>query len=104
MSVSILPAGNLSPPSLGLVPLDLRKTVSPGGHRGIWSSLRSGFTPDVVVGHTGWGETLFVKNVWPTIPLLGSARRAKRPLQTGGFACEGDAFDRLISFEQFLLP
>jgi glycosyltransferase involved in cell wall biosynthesis len=31
----------------------------------------SGFTPDVVVGHTGWGETLFVKDVWPAIPLLG---------------------------------
>jgi glycosyltransferase involved in cell wall biosynthesis len=31
----------------------------------------SGFTPDVVVGHTGWGETLFVKDVWPAIPVLG---------------------------------
>ena len=25
----------------------------------------SGFTPDVVVGHGGWGETLFVRDVWP---------------------------------------
>jgi hypothetical protein len=31
----------------------------------------SGFTPDVVVGHTGWGETLFVKDVWPAVPVLG---------------------------------
>lgn len=30
-----------------------------------------GFQPDVVVGHTGWGETLFVKDVWPDAPLLG---------------------------------
>lgn len=26
---------------------------------------RDGFTPDVVVGHGGWGETLFVRDVWP---------------------------------------
>ncbi|MGE5271418.1 MAG: glycosyltransferase family 4 protein [Thiohalocapsa sp.] len=32
---------------------------------------REGFTPDIVVGHTGWGELLFVKDVWPTVPLLG---------------------------------
>lgn len=30
-----------------------------------------GFRPDVVIGHTGWGETLFVKDVWPDVPLLG---------------------------------
>src|SRR5213594_1877391 len=32
---------------------------------------REGFTPDVVVGHTGWGELLFIKDVWPNVPLLG---------------------------------
>jgi glycosyltransferase involved in cell wall biosynthesis len=32
---------------------------------------REGFTPDIVVGHTGWGELLFVKDVWPSVPLLG---------------------------------
>jgi len=30
----------------------------------------SGVVPDVVVGHCGWGETLFVKNVFPETPLL----------------------------------
>jgi glycosyltransferase involved in cell wall biosynthesis len=29
-----------------------------------------GFVPDLVVGHNGWGETLYVKDVWPHIPLL----------------------------------
>ena len=24
-----------------------------------------GFEPDVIVGHTGWGETVFLKEVWP---------------------------------------
>jgi len=29
-----------------------------------------GFRPDIVIGHNGWGETLFVKDVWPGVPLL----------------------------------
>jgi glycosyltransferase involved in cell wall biosynthesis len=29
-----------------------------------------GFVPDIVIGHSGWGETLFVKDVLPNIPLL----------------------------------
>ena len=32
---------------------------------------RTGFTPDLVVGHNGWGEILYVKDCWPTVPLLG---------------------------------
>ena len=30
---------------------------------------QSGYTPDVIVAHPGWGETLFVKQVWPTASL-----------------------------------
>jgi hypothetical protein len=29
-----------------------------------------GFTPDIVIGHSGWGETFFVKDVWPDVPVL----------------------------------
>ncbi|GEO81536.1 glycosyltransferase [Pararhodospirillum oryzae] len=29
-----------------------------------------GFTPDVMIGHNAWGETLFLKDVWPDTPLL----------------------------------
>ena len=32
---------------------------------------RDGFVPDIVLGHTGWGELLFVKQVWPEAPVLG---------------------------------
>lgn len=30
-----------------------------------------GFTPDVILGHVGWGELTFVKQVWPQAPVLG---------------------------------
>ena len=29
-----------------------------------------GIMPDILVGHCGWGETLFVKDVFPDTPLL----------------------------------
>ena len=31
---------------------------------------RMGFTPDVIFGHSGWGETLFLREVWPEARLL----------------------------------
>lgn len=31
-----------------------------------------GIHPDLIVGHCGWGETLFVKNVFPEVPLLAN--------------------------------
>jgi glycosyltransferase involved in cell wall biosynthesis len=30
---------------------------------------KSGFNPDVIIAHPGWGESLFVKNVWPATKL-----------------------------------
>ncbi len=29
-----------------------------------------GYVPDVIIGHSGWGETLFLKEVWPTAKLI----------------------------------
>lgn len=30
---------------------------------------KSGFTPDIIVAHPGWGESLFLKDVWPSARL-----------------------------------
>ncbi|MDM7255350.1 MAG: glycosyltransferase [Paracoccus sp. (in: a-proteobacteria)] len=31
---------------------------------------RHGFFPDIVIGHPGWGETLFLREIWPKARLL----------------------------------
>ena len=31
---------------------------------------QAGFTPDVIVANPGWGESLFLKDVWPSAKLL----------------------------------
>jgi glycosyltransferase involved in cell wall biosynthesis len=47
-------------------------------HRGatvaaVCQDLQSrGFRPDLIIGHSGWGETLFVKDVFPDVPLLAN--------------------------------
>lgn len=61
---------------------------------------RDGFIPDIVVGHNGWGEILYVKDVWPQTPLLGYFEFFYRPKGSDidfdpEFPPEADAAERL---------
>lgn len=48
--------------------------------RGILSLKKQlDFTPDVVIGHTGWGSTLYVKDLLPKTPLIGYFEWFYRP-------------------------
>jgi glycosyltransferase involved in cell wall biosynthesis len=33
----------------------------------------AGYTPDVIIAHGGWGESLFVRDVWPKVRLIAHA-------------------------------
>ncbi|MBF0333437.1 MAG: tetratricopeptide repeat protein, partial [Alphaproteobacteria bacterium] len=44
-----------------------------------WELNRQGFRPDIMVGHNAWGETLFLKEVWPDAPLLSYFEFFYRP-------------------------
>jgi glycosyltransferase involved in cell wall biosynthesis len=40
---------------------------------GVCRQVRAeGFKPDLIVGHSGWGETMFVRDVFPDVPLLAN--------------------------------
>ena len=32
---------------------------------------KNGFIPDIIIGHTGWGSLLYVKDLYPTVPVIG---------------------------------
>ncbi|WP_101342198.1 glycosyltransferase family 4 protein [Cereibacter azotoformans] len=60
---------------------------------------QKGYRPDVIFGHSGWGETLFLKEVWPEATLLIYAEFYYRGIgQDVGFDPEFDrhAFDAVM--------
>ncbi|HKK23767.1 MAG TPA: glycosyltransferase family 4 protein [Pseudohaliea sp.] len=82
------PAG--LPPGLRLAPYETPRGPSPDTHhyiRGFEGHVRrgqavarkavelrqQGFVPDVIAAHPGWGEALFLKDVFPRAPLLAFA-------------------------------
>ena len=59
-----------------------------------------GYVPDVILGHSGWGETLFLKEVWPEAKLLVYAEFYYRGIGSDvGF----DAEFRAESFDQVMI-
>ncbi len=74
-------------PGVGKLPYDPARAVTPGGHhylrlmeaavlngqavsRVMVALKDKGFEPDVIVGHPGWGETLFAKDIFPRSGLV----------------------------------
>jgi hypothetical protein len=64
-----LPASGAIPPHLQEVEMGVMNGLAVA--RICEGLKREGFTPDIMIGHCGWGEVLFVKDVWPNVPLLG---------------------------------
>ena len=31
----------------------------------------AGFTPDIIIGHVGWGELTFIREIYPDVPVIG---------------------------------
>ena len=60
----------------------------------------TGYVPDVIVGHSGWGETLFLKEVWPEAKLIVYAEFYYRG-QGADVGFDPEAGDR--NFDQVLI-
>src|SRR5690606_35857513 len=45
-----------------------------------------GFRPDLIYAHPGWGETLFVKDIFPDVPLIHYAEYYYHTLGSDSFA------------------
>ena len=65
-----LPESALHDPNLFLAPLDLAVRHGLQVVRACEALARNGFQPDLIVAHPGWGESLYVKEVFPHTPLL----------------------------------
>lgn len=42
-----------------------------GVYRALVELKQRGFKPDICLGHNGWGEIWFVKDIWPDVPVVG---------------------------------
>ena len=52
-----------------LVDLETKTIRGEAAYHAARQLQQSGFTPDVIVAHPGWGESLFLQQVWPTARL-----------------------------------
>ena len=49
----------------GLVDFDTKVTRAEACYHAAVQLREQGFTPDLIIAHPGWGESLFLKDVWP---------------------------------------
>ena len=57
-------------PNLFLTPLETAVRHGIQVARACEILVKNGFRPDLVVAHPGWGESLYVKEIFPRVPLL----------------------------------
>jgi len=49
--------------------LEAKTIRAEGCFRAAYKLKKEGFNPDIVIAHSGWGESLFIKKVWPNTRL-----------------------------------
>ncbi|QEY15527.1 glycosyltransferase [Cellvibrio sp. KY-GH-1] len=52
-----------------LVDMETKTIRAEAAYRAAMDLKKQGFTPDLIIAHPGWGESLFLKEVWPTAKL-----------------------------------
>jgi glycosyltransferase involved in cell wall biosynthesis len=60
-----------APPHPYLVDADAQVRRGQTVARALLALKQKGFVPDLAVAHPGWGESLFFKDIFPQVPLLG---------------------------------
>lgn len=67
------PHGRETPASYGLS--KVWEEAAASGYGAITAARKlqkdHGFKPDIIIGHAGWGELLFFKDLWPDVPVIG---------------------------------
>ena len=66
-------------PNLFLAPLDTAVRNGLQVARACEAVRKNGYRPDVIVAHPGWGESLYVKEVFPDVPVLHYCEFFYRP-------------------------
>jgi hypothetical protein len=77
LAFPVIRYGLSAPPPGAAPPSPVARTYGTMADRGVVAALAArklrdskGYHPDVIFGHSGWGETLFQKEVWPKAKLL----------------------------------
>src|SRR3954465_4082924 len=65
-----LPETALPSENLFLAPMDRAVRHGLQVARACEALVHNGFQPDLIVAHPGWGESLYVKEIFPRVPLL----------------------------------
>jgi glycosyltransferase involved in cell wall biosynthesis len=57
-------------PNLFVSPLEMAARHGVQVVRACEALIKNGYRPDLIVAHPGWGESLYVKDVYPDVPML----------------------------------